>query len=316
MSANDFNALVDLAMKAPGLAAMRPVVEKEILHYDIFYALNQAGLLKGLVFQGGTSLRLCYGSNRFSEDLDFAGGRDFNAERMREIKSCIERHIGTCYGLNVSVREPSPGDGQQIERVSVAKWLVVVETSPERPDIPRQTIKLKIANIPAYTRELVPLRVNYEFLEGMNDILVPTETMSEIVADNVVAFPTSLVNADGSTVGLSSKKIRHRDIWDIAWLSSRRAALDTTMAANKVTDYGIVGYDDLLDHALNILPSVVRSSAFIDQMKRFIDAETLTKTLAAPGYQDYLIGAVGSTLAAMRDAQSLASHQVKEVPNP
>ncbi|CDG92427.1 hypothetical protein XBP1_330002 [Xenorhabdus bovienii str. puntauvense] len=28
-------------------------------------------------FQGGTSLSLCYGGNRFSEDLDFAGGKDF-----------------------------------------------------------------------------------------------------------------------------------------------------------------------------------------------------------------------------------------------
>ena len=53
---------------------MRPVIEKEILHYDILFCLDQAGLLKDLVFQGGTCLRLCYGANRFSEDLDFAGG--------------------------------------------------------------------------------------------------------------------------------------------------------------------------------------------------------------------------------------------------
>jgi hypothetical protein len=32
----DFNELVDAAMQQPGRAAMRPVVEKEILHYDIF----------------------------------------------------------------------------------------------------------------------------------------------------------------------------------------------------------------------------------------------------------------------------------------
>ena len=29
----DFNALVDLAMANPTLSAMRPVVEKELLHY-------------------------------------------------------------------------------------------------------------------------------------------------------------------------------------------------------------------------------------------------------------------------------------------
>ncbi|PFH09737.1 hypothetical protein BCF11_2139 [Collimonas sp. PA-H2] len=37
----DFNELVDLAMANPGLSAMRPVVEKELLHYEIFQALDK-----------------------------------------------------------------------------------------------------------------------------------------------------------------------------------------------------------------------------------------------------------------------------------
>ena len=36
----DFNELVDLAMANPALSAMRPVVEKELLHYEIFQALE------------------------------------------------------------------------------------------------------------------------------------------------------------------------------------------------------------------------------------------------------------------------------------
>lgn len=91
----DFNELVDLAMANPGLSAMRPVVEKELLHYEIFQALDAEGLLKGLVFQGGTSLRLCRGSDRFSEDLDFAGGKDFSADSMQKIKECVEKRIAS-----------------------------------------------------------------------------------------------------------------------------------------------------------------------------------------------------------------------------
>lgn len=60
----DFNALVAKAMQQAEVAAMRPVIEKELLHYDILYCLDQAGLLNELVFQGGTSLRLCHGGNR------------------------------------------------------------------------------------------------------------------------------------------------------------------------------------------------------------------------------------------------------------
>ena len=39
------------------MAALRPVVKKELLHYEILNALDDDSLLKNLIFQGGTSLR-------------------------------------------------------------------------------------------------------------------------------------------------------------------------------------------------------------------------------------------------------------------
>lgn len=77
---------------------MRPVIEKELIHYDLLYALDREGLLNDLVFQGGTSLRLCYGGNRFSEDLDFAGGVDFTSRQLAEMKTCIQDYLSTRYG--------------------------------------------------------------------------------------------------------------------------------------------------------------------------------------------------------------------------
>ncbi|MGX9367273.1 nucleotidyl transferase AbiEii/AbiGii toxin family protein [Desulfoplanes sp. PS50] len=61
-----FAALVDKAMILSGRGHMRPVIEKELLHYDILFSLDKEGLLDILTFQGGTSLRLCYGAPRFS----------------------------------------------------------------------------------------------------------------------------------------------------------------------------------------------------------------------------------------------------------
>lgn len=55
---------------------MLSVIERELLHYEIPQALEAKGLLEMLVFQGGTCLRLCHGADRYSEDLDFAGGPD------------------------------------------------------------------------------------------------------------------------------------------------------------------------------------------------------------------------------------------------
>lgn len=71
----NFNELVERAMERPGLQVIGHVVEKELLHYDILFALEREGCLKSLVFHGGTCLRLCYDSPRLSEDLDFAGAK-------------------------------------------------------------------------------------------------------------------------------------------------------------------------------------------------------------------------------------------------
>lgn len=54
-----------------GMGNLLPVVEKELLHYRILDAMMREGFFSSLVFQGGTSLRLCHGSPRYSEDLDF-----------------------------------------------------------------------------------------------------------------------------------------------------------------------------------------------------------------------------------------------------
>lgn len=284
----NFNELVDIAMQQPGRTAMRPVVAKEILHYDIFYALDAAGLLRNLVFQGGTSLRLCRGSNRFSEDLDFAGGRDFTSQKMESIKACLEKHIGARYGLVVDVKEPKEmATLPDYENVRVDKWQVSVETSPERRNIPRQRVKLEISNVPAHTSELLPLRQNYDFLLGYGQVLVNVETIDEILADKLVAFPAAV------------KNIRYRDIWDIAWLRQQGAKLDPALVERKIEDYHIEGYAQLLDDAIDRLPGLIGGKPFVDQMTRFIDANTLARTLREPKFAEYLKSTVGQVLDAM-----------------
>ena len=47
-----FDALVERALEGGQVGHMRSVIQKELLHHDILYALDRAGLLNGLVFQG------------------------------------------------------------------------------------------------------------------------------------------------------------------------------------------------------------------------------------------------------------------------
>ncbi len=294
----DFEKLVDQAMSNSAFSAMRPVVEKELLHYEIFQALDGEGLLKDLVFQGGTALRLCRGSDRFSEDLDFAGGVDFTADKMARIKDCVEKSIGDRFGLTVEVNPKPAKAGANL--VKVDKWWITIKTSPENPAMPRQKIKLKIANIPARTRELVPLLANYDSVKAMSPVLVNTESLDEIMADKILAFPTSLRDNQGRSAALDSGKIRHRDIWDLAWLSTQGAKLDPKLVAYKIGDYGVDGYEAMLVEAIERLPSIVTSQEFKGQMTRFIDASTVSKTLDKEGYLDYLSTSVGKLFSTMQ----------------
>ena len=119
----DFNSLVELAMREERYSHMRPVIEKELLHYDLLFALDKQGLLDKLTFQGGTSLRLCYNSPRFSEDLDFAGGYDFTTSQLIDMKECIKSYIASRCGLEVSVKEPAEiSIDPRYQDIKVDKW--------------------------------------------------------------------------------------------------------------------------------------------------------------------------------------------------
>ncbi len=138
---------------------MRPVVEKELLHYDILFCLDKENLLDNLTFQGGTALRLCYGGQRYSEALDFAGGINFKTSNLMQIKDCIENFIGSRYGLEVSVKEPKDMLSENSRNgIRVDKWQIRITTSPNQPDRPKQMIKFEVASIPAYSAQAKALK--------------------------------------------------------------------------------------------------------------------------------------------------------------
>ena len=139
-----FQKLVERAMSIEGRVNMRPVIEKELLHYDILFALDQENILDQLTFQGGTALRLCYGGLRFSEDLDFTGGNDFANKKLIDMKNCLEKYLGQRYGLEIFVKEPKAFSDENIDGIHVDKWQLSITTSPEKKDIPKQKIKLTI----------------------------------------------------------------------------------------------------------------------------------------------------------------------------
>jgi predicted nucleotidyltransferase component of viral defense system len=288
----DFERLTALAMSDPGRTHMRPVIQKELLHYDILYCLDNAGLLDQLTFQGGTSLRLCHRSPRFSEDLDFVGGKGFTRQQIEPIKDCIEHYIGQRYGLKVTVKEPQElKDEREYADLKIEKWQIAVITSPRRKEIPQQRIKVEVANVDAYSREPRALQLNYSFLpEGYGDTLVLTETLDEVMADKLV----SLVNTTGY--------VRNRDIWDLRWLKQQGAELRVDWVVNKVRDYRIYDYPGKLAHMVKRLPEIINGEVFQRELVRFIPQEVVERTLKKPKFNQFLANEVASLLQQVQAA--------------
>ena len=293
----DFNHLVNIAMEMPGRTALRPVIEKELLHYDILFALDKGGHLDALTFQGGTSLRLCYGAHRFSEDLDFTGGTDFKHEQLQAVADTLTKHIGGRYGFEVIVKSPAQLSSETAHAgVRVDKWQISVVTQPGRRDLPRQRIKLEVASVPAYTKEPRALIRNYDFLpDGYEDLLIMTESLDEIMADKLISLPAC------------QNYVRHRDIWDLRWLQQKGAEIKPDLVAKKTTDYHIDGYEDLLQHTINNLPKIVRSGEFKAEMRRFLPDDVWDRTFAKPEFSIFLTTTIGGLLS---ETKTLLSNQL------
>ena len=283
--------LVDRAMEDPRLNGMQPVVEKELLHYDILFALEQGGFLEGLVFQGGTALRLCHGAPRFSEDIDFSGGADFTSSRLAALGDHLTDYLSGRYGLETIVRPPVElRDTPDASKPVTNRWRISVVTRPAQPDIPRQRIHLEICNVPSYTSEPMPMRRNYDFLpDGYENMMIRVETKDEILADKLVAFPAVL-----------PRYTRWRDIWDMRWLGRQGATVNADMVRAKIGDYRVDDFTDLLETAIGRIPKLVGSEGFVDQMGRFLTEPVIESTVRQQAWRDVVVRELREMLTGLR----------------
>lgn len=77
---------------------------KEVMQEIVLYGLSRAGFFKEAAFYGGTALRIFYGLDRFSEDLDFSlmtKNPDFD---LKAFFPELEKTVRS-FGLNVDITE-------------------------------------------------------------------------------------------------------------------------------------------------------------------------------------------------------------------
>ena len=272
---NLFDRLVDEALQARSdLAILRPVVEKEILHHDILREMGGAGLLSGLTFIGGTCLRTCYGSPRLSEDLDFTGGANFQKADLDGLGQTLVEKLGVRYGLPVKVSEPVKTGG------NVSTWKLMVETRPQRRDLPSQRINIDICALPSHDRRPMVLRNNYGVDLGTSGLILQAQSREEILADKILA------------VAFRENRVKNRDLWDIAWLTQNGVTLPGALLQPKISDHRSTAQEFAasISGRLDVLRrEPAAREDFLKEMRRFLPTDTVRNTLENPDWWSYLM---------------------------
>lgn len=298
----------------PGLASCRPVIEKELLHFEILGAMHDAGLLRHLTFKGGTCLRLCHGGVRFSEDLDFSGGDAFDRVLLEGIEDVLRHRIGRDYGLEVTVKQPrltrkarmareahEAGEASKVRERDIDRWTARIVTRPavRAGLIGVQRIKIEVDRRVHTPEEIVypALRPRYALLQDyFTPFPVRAASLDDICTDKLIAFPMSVLTRDNP---------RHRDVWDIEWIAGRAgdAAGLARRTARKSVARGLAGaYAEALARTIEESRDIITSKGFLETLQRFIPRPLATRTIGDAGYLDYLAATVVSLFRATLEA--------------
>ncbi len=77
---------------------------KEIMQEIVLCGLSRAGFFKKAAFYGGTALRIFYGLDRFSEDLDFSLMTTDPGFRLSDYFPVLEKEVAS-FGLHVTITQ-------------------------------------------------------------------------------------------------------------------------------------------------------------------------------------------------------------------
>lgn len=269
----------------------RPVVEKELLHLEILKAMREAGHMRHLAFKGGTCLRLCHGSPRFSEDLDFSGGEAFQPGLLNNLEEALRDGIASRYGLELSVTPPK-------QMRSVNRWVARVTTRPPKypgstSNIGIQRIKIEVDDSPVPEGTLsMPLIAHHgRYLGSYGTATVRAVPLEYVLKEKLVAFPQSVV---------SRRNPRYRDMWDIAWLANRvsdhKGALRAAIATAERDGMGTDEYLDAQERTIERVEEMVDSAEFSSNLRRFLSDDEFGATISDAGYRRYIAQTVKGLL--------------------
>ena len=243
----------------PALVDIKPAVENELLAMAVFDVLQLRRMLpKDAMFISGTALRLCYGSLRFSEDLDFHTPQYAPRSLQRED---LAREVAAVVGCEVTVSTPTA-----VGRSTLARISAVIPSRPRSQRRPRMKIDLGVGSQIDARPAIVTLKMAGGLLPGMGDVgdmfSFATSSKEEIYADKHLAL-----------VG-RARRIKHRDLFDILWLRHQGVAFRPDLLVTKLPARSRDSFVALLRQRAAAAKDAIASGAYQAEMQHFLPSDS------------------------------------------
>lgn len=233
---------------------------REITQEVILAALGRTGFFNEALFQGGTCLRIFYGLNRFSEDLDFILAKP---DQKPDLFSCLSRVAEECraFGYEVEIQDRKSGEAT-VQQVFL------------KDDALGKILNLNYAGQsgrPGKIKVKLELDTNPPFGSGAEMKYLDFPFVSMVVIQDLPSLFAGKVHAL-----LCREYIKGRDWYDFIWYTSQKIDINYTFLSSALGQQGPwqgQGIKADLDWCLKELSRKIKSidwQPVIKEVKRFV----------------------------------------------
>ncbi len=195
--------------------------KREIMQQVALAGLARGGFFEHATFYGGTALRIFYGLDRYSEDLDFSLNYKDASFSLEKYFGAIKQEFNIL-GLDVDInlkqkRSVSPVESAFLKENTIWGLITLDEKSRNRTNFPIMKIKIEIDKTPPllFTKEIKVLDKPYSFY-------VSTMTLPSLFAGKMHAVLFRELK----------NRVKGRDWYDFVWYVNK----DVTLPLNEFLD--------------------------------------------------------------------------------
>ena len=219
---------------------------KEIIQEIVICGLSRGGFFNEAAFYGGTALRIFYGLNRFSEDLDFAllePNPNFDLSRYF---SFIEKEV-EAYGLNLSISEKEKNKESNIMSAFLKgdtkeHILIFFPNENMKNTTSLKSIKIKF-EVDINPPEGAKYELKYKLLPSPHQVRLYDE--GSLFAGRIHAILCRNWNY----------RTKGRDLYDYIFYLSKNITVNLDLVREKLIDSNVLNREDIFN--INILKEML-----------------------------------------------------------